>query len=229
MNNRNLPDLYYDLRNKMGLSQTELANKLNCNKQLISKFESGERRLSMTMLIAYADFFNVSTDYLLGLQKEPTNDPNVIAATEYTGLTKEAAESLNKYYSRLKSSNFPKYVDGGLCNAETFDIINELISNGDMYTLAEHLSKLKYDSQEYFEYIEIFKNMQLSREVNGNDDRSEAEKKGEDIRKKREIDNIEERIKINKYELNEFIIHLSDRYDQREQVKNNGNRNKKNK
>lgn len=102
MNNRKLPDLYSDLRNEKGLSQTELANKLNCNKQLISKLESGERSLSMTMLKAYADFFNVSTDYLLGLTGIKTKDTELKTVSEYIGLNEEAAEKLHEIGMRNK-------------------------------------------------------------------------------------------------------------------------------
>lgn len=239
MNNRKLPDLYSDLRNKKGLSQTELANKLNCNKQLISKLESGDRSLSLNMLKAYADFFNVSTDYLLGLQREPTDVPEVIVVTEYTGLSKKATDNLHKYKTYVDSEYMHHETDEngehrlvtsneGILYYEALKIINELIGNGDMLNLAKRLYELKYDSQEYFEEIEIRKNVHQTL-YGKSDKRSEAEKKGELVHSKKEIDQMRERIDLDRYRLSEFIVHLSDRYDQREQVKNNGNNNPTNK
>ncbi len=234
MNNRKLPDRYSDLRNEKGLSQTELANKLNYNKQLISKLESGERSLSMAMLKAYADFFYVTTDYLLGLTGIKTKDMELKAVCEYIGLNEEAVENLHKYKTKVKDQYMHSEIDEngepclvtsdiGISCKGALEIINELIANEDIYTLAEHLHDLKYDSQRYFEDIDTIKTAYQD------DKRSETTKKSIYSHYKKDIDRIAKEIKIDRYELTEFIVHLSDRYDQREQVKSNGKHNPKKK
>lgn len=55
-----------ELREAKSLSQDQLAEKLNVTKQAISQYERGVRKPSMLMLEALCDFFNVSSDYLLG-------------------------------------------------------------------------------------------------------------------------------------------------------------------
>lgn len=55
-----------ELRKNKSLSQEQLADKLGITKQAVSQMERGTRKPSMTMLEALCDFFNVSTDYLLG-------------------------------------------------------------------------------------------------------------------------------------------------------------------
>ena len=55
-----------ELREAKSLSQDQLAEKLNVTKQAISKYERGVRKPSVPMLEALCDFFNVSSDYLLG-------------------------------------------------------------------------------------------------------------------------------------------------------------------
>ena len=55
-----------ELREAKSLSQDQLAEKLNVTKQAISQYERGVRKPSMPMLEALCDFFNVSSDYLLG-------------------------------------------------------------------------------------------------------------------------------------------------------------------
>lgn len=55
-----------ELREAKSLSQDQLAEKLNVTKQVISQYERGVRKPSMPMLEALCDFFNVSSDYLLG-------------------------------------------------------------------------------------------------------------------------------------------------------------------
>lgn len=55
-----------ELRLAKSLSQEQLAEKIGLTKQAISQYERGERNPSMDVLEALCDFFNVSSDYLLG-------------------------------------------------------------------------------------------------------------------------------------------------------------------
>lgn len=61
------------LREKRHISQLRLATALGMNQNSISRYETGEREADYQTLIAFADFFNVSIDYLL----ERTDNPNV--------------------------------------------------------------------------------------------------------------------------------------------------------
>ncbi len=54
------------LRLDSNLTQQELAKKLNSTNKSIWNYENGIAIPPSDVLIAYADFFNVSTDYLLG-------------------------------------------------------------------------------------------------------------------------------------------------------------------
>lgn len=54
------------LRIARGLNQVELAKKLSVTKQTVSNWENDNIQPSIDMLERIADFFNVSTDYLLG-------------------------------------------------------------------------------------------------------------------------------------------------------------------
>ena len=54
------------LRIEAGMSQGELAEKLHFgNRSTVTKFESGERDLTLYALIAYSNIFEVSTDWIL--------------------------------------------------------------------------------------------------------------------------------------------------------------------
>lgn len=55
-----------ELRLAKSLSQEQLAEKIGLTKQAISQYERGDRNPSMAVLGALCDFFNVSSDYLLG-------------------------------------------------------------------------------------------------------------------------------------------------------------------
>ena len=62
-----------EIRKKKGVSQLKLALDLNTNQNTISRYETGEREAGYKELIAIADYFNVSIDYLL----ERTDNPEI--------------------------------------------------------------------------------------------------------------------------------------------------------
>lgn len=55
-----------NLRQKMGLSQTDVARALGVSRQSYNFYENGKRDPDTEMLKNIADYFNVSVDYLLG-------------------------------------------------------------------------------------------------------------------------------------------------------------------
>ncbi len=55
-----------ELRMEFGVGQEELAKKIHVSKGIISLWENGLREPVMSNLIALADFFDVSIDYLTG-------------------------------------------------------------------------------------------------------------------------------------------------------------------
>ncbi len=55
------------LRIKSGLNQTQAAKKLNLSRVNYNRYENGERDPDDDTLKVIATFFNVSTDYLLGM------------------------------------------------------------------------------------------------------------------------------------------------------------------
>ena len=59
------------LREKKNISQLKLAMDLNMNQNSISRYENGQRQADYQTLIAFADYFDVSIDYLLERTKNP--------------------------------------------------------------------------------------------------------------------------------------------------------------
>ena len=62
------------LRTQAGMSQTELAKRLNITKSVVSYYELQERTPSPDVLVQLADIFHVSTDYLLGINHKKMID-----------------------------------------------------------------------------------------------------------------------------------------------------------
>lgn len=119
------------LRNSNDLSQAELAKKLNISRSSIGMFESNARTPTTDTLVRYAQFFEVSLDYLLGNDR-PVEGQDYITINVYgsipAGIPIEAIEEItdtedlslkeydkNKTYLGLKvdgDSMYPKYLDG---------------------------------------------------------------------------------------------------------------------
>ena len=59
-----------ELREDNDKTQRELAEILNCSQQVYSNYELGQRDIPTDILIALSKYYNVTTDYILGLTDE---------------------------------------------------------------------------------------------------------------------------------------------------------------
>jgi len=59
-----------DLREDRDLTQSDIAEVIKTTQQQYSKIETGKADISGEKLILLAKFYNVSTDYILGLTDE---------------------------------------------------------------------------------------------------------------------------------------------------------------
>ena len=60
-----------DLREDHDKTQQEIAELLNMHRSVYRRYESGEREIPVWAVIKLADYYRVSTDYLLGLTDDP--------------------------------------------------------------------------------------------------------------------------------------------------------------
>lgn len=62
----------YEVRKRSGMTQNDLAEKLNVSRQAVSRWEMGTAKPDFENLIAISDLFGISIDYLLkGREDEP--------------------------------------------------------------------------------------------------------------------------------------------------------------
>ena len=78
----------YQLRKQKGLSQEELANRLNVSRQTVSKWEVGDSTPDMEKLVAMSDLFDVSLDKLV-MGKEDEPQVPVTAKSEFVSIIDE--------------------------------------------------------------------------------------------------------------------------------------------
>lgn len=68
-----------DLREDRDLLQKDVANYLQCSQVCYSYYEIGRRDIPTDVLIKLADFYETSTDYILGRTNEKAPYPQVSA------------------------------------------------------------------------------------------------------------------------------------------------------
>jgi transcriptional regulator with XRE-family HTH domain len=59
-----------DLREDADLTQNDLADYLHIKQNTYSQYENGQRQLPIPLLIALAEYYHTSTDYILHLTDE---------------------------------------------------------------------------------------------------------------------------------------------------------------
>lgn len=85
-------------REKMGITQEELAGDVGISRAAVARYESGEIEPKIKNLIAIATRLNVTTDYLLGIeirQKEPLTK----------NMSDEAIKALEIFISEIIKNN----------------------------------------------------------------------------------------------------------------------------
>lgn len=80
-----------------------LAEYLHCSSQAINQYKNGVSRPSLDNLSRIADYYNVTTDYLLGRTSDPSIDSDSRSVCDYTGLSPEAVNILHSL------NNSPSY------------------------------------------------------------------------------------------------------------------------
>ena len=93
-----LGDKLQKLRLQFHMSQKEVAAIINTSPSIISNYESGERTPSVENLMALANLYHCSTDYLLGFQTNENDD-----TLDVSMLSKEQKILLQKLLATMES------------------------------------------------------------------------------------------------------------------------------
>lgn len=99
------PDRLKDLRGKLGYTQADLAKKLNLTRASVNAWEMGLSAPSTPVIVELSELFNVTTDYLLGLddcitiRTNTLRDREVSAVLNIVEAFKESHEEENDFES----------------------------------------------------------------------------------------------------------------------------------
>ena len=99
MQERNISQILLDLRHKKGVTQEEVAKSLSISNKTISKWENGTSTPDLSMLVALAKYYGVTTDALLGLAEIKTHGTQETVGALFEGL--EDLECIDKTFEIL--------------------------------------------------------------------------------------------------------------------------------
>lgn len=101
----NIGEKISKLRQEYNLNKEELANRLGYGKSIITYWEKNERTPNAQAIIALADFFQVSADYLLG--RSDDYSVNTISSSDLS----DDQQYIVTEYNKLSSSDKQKIVN----------------------------------------------------------------------------------------------------------------------
>lgn len=85
-----------ELRQEKGLTQSEVAKAINTSQRNIGRWENGENEPTASFIVQLATYFNVSADYLLGLEDD-FGAPTANAIVEGSGYSSEERKLVENY------------------------------------------------------------------------------------------------------------------------------------
>lgn len=128
--NTDFPRILSLLRKERRLSQKQAAADLGVAQALLSHYEKGKRECGLEFLVKAADYYNVSTDYLLG--RSPVGS-GAVSVPEAPG---EDGKARNLSADELSASFAKKLV------LNSVDLIYSLLGKAGSIGLTEHISEL---------------------------------------------------------------------------------------
>ena len=97
------PSRLRDLMRKNNVTQADLGVAIGVTRQAVSNYMAGISSPDWQGIAKIAKFFNVRSDYLIGLSDIATSRLDIITACEGLGLTEEAAKNISEYRYEYES------------------------------------------------------------------------------------------------------------------------------
>lgn len=114
------------LREDRGITQQTLADDLKITRQSLSLYEKAERTINIDLLVKIANYFDVSTDYLMGLSNNKNEKKNMDDIT-----IGEAAKN-TEILTGLNHNTISKLLNLNMNQKQYIEVINELFEHNDL-------------------------------------------------------------------------------------------------
>lgn len=131
-----------DLRIENRKTQEQVAKDLGTTKATIGRYEIGTREPKTDILNSLADYFNVSTDYLLGRTNQRNSQINLNEKDE-----KDIAKNMNILLEQLQNQQAALMFDGEALDDETRELLASSLENS--LRMGKIIAKEKYTPKKY--------------------------------------------------------------------------------
>lgn len=127
-------------------TREDIAKSVGMDTSTVTKYYNGDRKLTVEAIKKFANYFEVSADYLLGLSESPSTSVEVSYFENLTGLNLSSIYTLSKMKEECTDKEF------------CIDLINEIVQklSEEHYKLAEDYRQitiqLKENATEYIKY-----------------------------------------------------------------------------
>lgn len=147
-----LPEKIKNARKKAGLSQKELAEKLDMNLRTYGSYERGERDVSTAVLLKICKTLNISSDYLLGRNEDhvESNIKNVLPQENIRMIPvyESVSAGFGAYADNYITEYIPLYIAS---NEEAENTMCIKVQGNSMYPKIEDGDKIQVLRQDWAE------------------------------------------------------------------------------
>jgi len=109
-----------EIREANNESQNDLAKALGIDRQVVKTWEAGTRHIKAPYLIALADHYDCTIDFLVGRSDNPSRNKNIQEICEYTGLSQWSIEELHRCKNDPERKAYIETVNALLENEDFF-------------------------------------------------------------------------------------------------------------
>lgn len=132
----NFPSRVKEMRDRFGLSQSQLANRIDVKAQTVSLWERGLRFPSPPMLQKLSDYFNVQIAFLTGESDDDSPREDILDMTRKLEIEADISE-LSMMFTRLSrlSSGMRQVIEGAITAAYRYDRDNDNLNYPGIYDI----------------------------------------------------------------------------------------------
>ena len=109
-----------EIREASGETQEKLAEAIGVDRQVVKTWEAGTRHIKAPYLIALADHYDCTIDFLVDRGDNPTRDKNIQEICGYTGLSQWSIEELHSCNSDSDRKPYIETINALLENEKLF-------------------------------------------------------------------------------------------------------------
>ena len=145
-----------ELRKEKELNQTDFGKLFHLSQNDVTNIENGKKTVSYEVLIDIANYFNVSTDYLIKENGIRTDNPTLQYICDYTGLNECALKKLREL--SIADSDYDEFDKDYIIQVKQNQkaIANELLSSDVFSNLVIYIHQLLIVNNDALSYLSLF-------------------------------------------------------------------------